>query len=88
MRERASVEIFLGVWGSLYRGVREREREKEDTWIASIGWGCDRAGLRGGCFIGVFWAYMVVDFVCLTLVASITMSNNYVGKNAMTPPEL
>ena len=34
-----------------------------DTWIASIGWGCDRAGLRGGGgFIVVFWAYGVVDF--------------------------
>ena len=49
--------------GSLYRGVRERER-KRDTWIASIGWGCDRAGLRGGGFVGVlglygcgFWAF-------------------------------
>ena len=39
----------------------ERER-KRDTWIASIGWGCDRAGLRGGGFIVVFWAYRVVDF--------------------------
>ena len=39
--------------------MRERKR---DTWIASIGRGCDRAGLRGGGFIGVFWAYMVVDF--------------------------
>ena len=43
--------------------MREREREiKRDTWIVSIGWGCDRAGLRGGGFIGVFWAYTVVDF--------------------------
>ena len=39
--------------------MRERKR---DTWIASIGWGCDRAGLRGGGFVGGFWAYMVVDF--------------------------
>ena len=60
-RERERVEIFLGVRGSLYRGVRERER-KRDTRIASIGWGCDRAGLRGGGFIVVFWAYRVVDF--------------------------
>ena len=41
--------------------MRERKR---DTWIASIGWGCDRAGLRGGGFVGVlglygcgFWAF-------------------------------
>ena len=76
MRERASVEIFLGVWGSLYRGVRERER-KRDTWTASIGWGCDRAGLRGGGFIGgflglygcgfwafLFWVLWVLVLVC------------------------
>ena len=27
-RERERVEIFLGVRGSLYRGVREREKER------------------------------------------------------------
>ena len=31
--------------------MRERKR---DMWIASIRWDCDRAGLRGGGFVGVF----------------------------------
>ena len=46
--------------------MRERKR---DTWIASIGWGCDRAGLRGGGFVGVFgpflsgvWALVLVCY--------------------------